>query len=357
MSATLPERLGEEIRRDGPVTFARFMEVALYDPADGFYARPPVGAEGHFLTSPHVAPVFAWLLARQIGEAFDLLGSPERFDVVEHGAGDGTLARQLTEALGAVPALARALRYVAVERSSGALDALPSAGIGAVEPAAAPRETEGVCFANELLDNVPFHLLRRDGSALRELFVTATDEEFAFEEGPPSNARLAELAASLADGAIGAVSPRSVDWLLDAASRMRRGYLLVIDYGGAGPRPPQTYRAHRAATELLRDPGSADITAGVDVEALAAAAREAGLRVWGPVSQRDALMRLGYGEYAGAERRRTAAEREAGSPLAAARRWARRGRESMLADPGALGSLFWLVIGVGVDEPLACVRD
>src|SRR5688500_1546784 len=97
------------------------MEVALYDPEGGFYTRPPVGeAAGHFVTSPHVSGAFGVLLARQVGQAWDLLGKPSQITVLEVGAGDGTLGRQILEGVRVVPELEGALRYVAVERGVGA---------------------------------------------------------------------------------------------------------------------------------------------------------------------------------------------------------------------------------------------
>jgi SAM-dependent MidA family methyltransferase len=352
----LAERLHREIAERGPITFARFMETALYDEVDGFYAEPPVGADGHFLTSPHVSPVFGRLLARQLGEAFDLLGRPDPFHVVEFGAGDGTLARQILEAVADVASLAGSLRYVAVERSPGARRRLSEAGVESTPDAELSSGLTGVVVANELLDNLPFHLVRRAGSEVVEVFVGSEGEGFVFVPGPLSDPRLATAAGELANGVEAAVSLEAPAWLARAAAVLSRGYILVIDYGGSGPRSPQAYRAHRTALDVLRDPGSADITAGVDLDALAAAGRAHGLSVWGPVSQREALLTLGFGAYAEAERDRTAQDRDAGRSLSAARRWARRSRESLLVDPAALGGLQVMVFGVGTERPLACVR-
>src|SRR5919197_45698 len=123
----LGQRLRAEIVARGPITFAEFMEAALYDPAEGFYARPPVGEEGHFVTSPHLSPVFGRLMARQVEEFWELLDRPSPFDVVEVGAGDGTLADQI---LGALPDdMSRRVRYTAVERSVATRDALAGRGV------------------------------------------------------------------------------------------------------------------------------------------------------------------------------------------------------------------------------------
>src|SRR6266571_5224741 len=90
--STLAARLRRRIREQGPITFADFMEAALYDPEEGFYTRPPVGEGGHFVTSPHVSRVFGELSGRQVEQMWEALGRPEPFSIVEAGAGDGTLA-------------------------------------------------------------------------------------------------------------------------------------------------------------------------------------------------------------------------------------------------------------------------
>src|SRR5437763_15863808 len=86
-SMSLAARLAERIRRSGPITFADFMQTALYDPEDGFYSRPRAGEDADFLTSPHISPVFATLVARQVAEFWEALDRPSPFRVVEVGAG------------------------------------------------------------------------------------------------------------------------------------------------------------------------------------------------------------------------------------------------------------------------------
>src|SRR5262249_47774507 len=108
-----PERsIRRAIDRHGPISFAEFMELALYGP-NRFYVEPPVGEHGHFVTSPHVHPVFGQLVGRALRACVDGLGMTEPPVVVEVGAGDGTLASQVRPAL-------TAHRYVAVERGAGA---------------------------------------------------------------------------------------------------------------------------------------------------------------------------------------------------------------------------------------------
>ncbi len=319
--------IAEAIAAHGPIGFDEYMELALYGPG-GFYERPPIGAEGEFVTSPHVHPVFAQLLGAALKELWDLLGRPEPLRITEAGAGDGTLARQLLGALADVP-----VEYTAVERSPGARAALERKGIR-VE-----RELGGdphVVLAHELLDNLPFR--RFHGG--REVRIGLEGD------------RLVEVGEGAGDETIEPVGALAfVDRL---AAVIARGYALLIDYGEVGGTggPSHGYRAHRVIEDLLVDPGSTDITAGVDFQRIARRAQERGLVALGSVSQRDALLQLGFEEWILAEsgrQRRLLDERQG---LEAVRAWGGRSRATLLADPTALGRLRWLLLATtGLGAP------
>ena len=126
-----------EIARDGPITFARFMELALYHPTLGYYAgggvgREPLGWSGDYFTSSDVSPLWGWALARQLREMWALLGSPRRFDVIEAGAGRGLLAREVWRfARFSMPEWGEALHYTLVESAAtGAIELAPTLGAG-----------------------------------------------------------------------------------------------------------------------------------------------------------------------------------------------------------------------------------
>src|SRR6059058_1406893 len=90
----LHARVVERIRRFGPISFTDYVELALYDPVDGFYASGgQAGRRGDFITSPEIGPLFGAVLARAIDAWWAELGQPDPFVVVEAGAGPGTLAR------------------------------------------------------------------------------------------------------------------------------------------------------------------------------------------------------------------------------------------------------------------------
>jgi SAM-dependent MidA family methyltransferase len=330
---TPAERIRDLIRREGPMAFPRFMQEALYGEG-GFYERPPVGPTGAFVTSPHVHTVFATLVADAIRGLHRAIGAPEPFLLTEVGAGDGTLLRALIPALDPVT-------VTAVEVSPGARDLLAAVpGIAHIHDALeAPFD---VLIANELLDNLPFRIVR-DGV---EIGVGLDDD------GDLAEARLG--ATDEPDGVVPTGALAFVDRVAEALLR-RPGAALLIDYGtdepgGAGD--PHGYAGQHVVEDLLAEPGSADITAGVDFALVRARAGALGVTAFPTVSQRAALAALGF-----ADRMREALEDQrrhldAGEGVEAVRTWSARSRASLLVDPGALGRFRWLVLASpGVDAP------
>jgi SAM-dependent MidA family methyltransferase len=169
----------------------------------------------------------------------------------------------------------------------------------------------------------------------------------------------------VADGLIRSGDERPVslaaqELVRDLAAALERGYAFLIDYGfGPGrerPGPVHAYRGQEVLAEVLPEPGSRDVTAGVDWEAIARVAREAGLQVWGPVPQREALLALGYRMWSAGTRRRQTEAREAGEERAAVRLYGARSRASILIDPAKLGGLGVLAMGTEGLPPPAAVR-
>jgi SAM-dependent MidA family methyltransferase len=359
-AGALADRLRSRISTEGPMPFDEFMEAALYDPADGFFQRHVVGERGDFVTAPHLSPAFGVLVARQLDEMWDLLGRPDPFVVVEAGAGDGTLAGQILEFL---PSPARdVLRYVAVERGAAGRAALASLAVIVAESLdEVPAGPTGCVIANELLDNMAFRWVTRDEAGPKEIFVaTGDDNEFVLVRRPPSRGDLAGWTEHLRAGQRRLVPEGAMRFVRGAASLFGRNYVWIADYGftdGEFPEGPHGYRGHRLEADVLTDPGSRDITAGVDFGAVAQAAREAGLTVWGPVRQRDALLALGYGDLIDDARFRQTEAAAAGRALEATRIYSARNRASLLVEPGGLGDFLVLAAGRGVAVPPRSVRQ
>jgi SAM-dependent MidA family methyltransferase len=357
MSETPADAIRAAIAEQGPITFAEFMEHALYGPA-GFYEQPPVGEEGHFVTSPHLHPVFADLLRFALGETRSGLGDPDRFPIVELGAGDGTLAIQLLE--GAREAGGPDLEYAAVERSAGARERLEELGLRVAERIEdLPSVDPGCVFANELLDNLPFRRVRGGEHGPVEIRVGVSQQRFVEVETPCDDELLDAIAIAIAltpEFGREIVVPTGALQLIDEiAPWLRRGYVLFIDYGSEGATasgPVHGYRSHRVEHDVLSEPGTADITAGVGFEAIARRAEQRGLETLGLVSQGDALLALGYERWNEGQLRRQTDALESGRSREAVGAWESRGVANILVDPMGLGALRWLLLATpGLPAP------
>jgi len=310
-------RLRAEIARDGPITFARFMEVALYDPDFGYYRseteRP--GRGGDFLTAPETHPIFGQAIARQVEELWEMLDRPRPFALLEYGAGSGALAeamlRELERPDGPMTA---AVAYEAVEINRfrrAALDArLAAAGL---TPHSGDSPAVGCAVANEFLDASPVHRVRWLDGRLVELFVdqAGTSDADGFIDRPdePSTpalaARLAEEGVVLAEGQQAEVCLGLDAWFEDLAHRLERGYAIVIDYGRPGPElysaariagTVMGYIRHRAIEDPYRNIGRQDLTAHVDFSSVQLAAQHHGFEPLGLTTQAEFLIGAGAEE-------------------------------------------------------------
>ena len=310
--AALAARIRAEIEARGPMTFARFMELALYDPEGGYYrsaeARP--GRAGDFLTAPELHPIFGEAAATQLAEIWERLDQPDPFTVAEHGAGTGALAEGVMRGLErAGSGLLEAITYVPVEldprRIEAFTDRLAAAGFAERIGTALTDSFSGVVLANEVLDALPVHRIGlRDGRVMERL--VGIDNGGAFNDawGEPSTPalerRLADEGIELAEGQSAEVCLAIDDWIRTAATPLGRGLVLLFDYGAAARdlydgarRPNGTVRAfarHRLAEDVYAHVGRQDLTAHVDLTALDAAARSAGLIHVGRTSQAEFLM-------------------------------------------------------------------
>ena len=315
----LLDRIRNEIRRDGPMPFARFMELALYD-AEGGYYRGPVarpGRAGDFLTAPELHPIFGASLAVALEDVWVRLGRPAPFVVREFGAGTGILALAILDALAHVDSpLRAALRYEAVDVDSRRIDALATrltaAGHGDVLATAdAGAPINGVILGNEILDALPVHRVRRRDASLREIAVDIDADgrlgEIEIEPSTPALAeRLAMEGVDLVEGQTAEIGLAADAWIGTAARGLRRGLLVLIDYGAPAAelydptrRHDGTLRAyirHQVHDDPYRHVGRQDLTAHVDVTAIEAAAHGAGLTTVGMTTQAEALMGLGIEE-------------------------------------------------------------
>jgi len=255
----------------GEISFERFMGLALYG-EDGFYQDGgKAGRRGDFITSPEVGPLFAAVIARYIDDCWNELGCPSSFDVVEVGAGPGTLARGIFDAQ---PKCISALKYVAVE-VSGSQRALHPDFVESVE-VFPDRTIQGVILANELLDNLPFKLFVFDGEWM-EAFVGLGDGGKFVEVLRTVDVSPAVLPKSAPLGSRAPIQTAASQWLLNVSQKLSRGHVLVFDYCSESTSEIavtpwrewlRTYKDHDRGVHYLIEPGSQDITTQVMIDQL-----------------------------------------------------------------------------------------
>ena len=250
------------------------MQLALYGDS-GFYTNSGKAGRrgGDFITSSEVGPLFGTVIAGYLDECWEKLGSPSRFDVVECGAGPGTLARSI---LAAKPRCLQAINYVAVEVSA-AQRALHPTGVESRETMP-DHAINGVIIANELLDNLPFRLFVFDGAWL-EAFVAQTPDGAFVEVLHKPLAIPSVLPQTAALGSRVPIQDDASTWVNNALSLIERGSLLLFDYctdttAEVAAMPwrewLRTYKDHERGGHYLLVPGSQDITAQVVLDQLPA---------------------------------------------------------------------------------------
>jgi SAM-dependent MidA family methyltransferase len=248
------ELLASEIRRSGPITFRRFMQVALYHREHGYYrrAQDPFGKAGDFFTAEQIQPVFGILMAAQVRHLYRQMGEPRDFTVVEVGAGRREMAAAFAD-----------WNYVPVDLDSGAM----------------PENFVGVVFSNEFFDALPVDAAVYRAGAFRVQRVALEGGEFRWHTGevvgdaakdyllryypPPQEENWYE------------VNLEALSWLKRVAETLTKGYVLSVDYGFTRAEsvrfPAGTlmgYRRHTAREDVLAEAGLRDITAHVNFTVL-----------------------------------------------------------------------------------------
>jgi len=319
--------IASEIGRRGPISFARFMELALYHPQFGYYTRPSdagterIGWNGDFYTSSDVHPLLGQAMARQAAQVDALLGYPDPFMIVEMGPGKGLLAKHvLSHCQLMSESLAERLRYVLIE-CSPAMRALQqeqlqpwlrqSGPVSWLEDLSslAPGSMTGLMFSNELPDAFPVHRVEKVGDGLKEIFVEVRDGRFVECLRDPSTPEIEDylrtLHIELSEGYRTEINLRAPVWMRQVAASMNRGVVITIDYGHSaedlyGPQRSKgtllCYCSQMASEDPFVRVGIQDITAHVDFTTLATVGEEAGLSVTGFTNQMSFLMGLGVEE-------------------------------------------------------------
>ena len=303
VSVALVQRIRQDLAlHEGWISFERFMHLALYTPALGFYTRDrmPVGLlpkdGSDFVTAPELSRLFGHTLARQVGQVLSFTRTDQ---ILEFGAGSGALAEQVLDALGEqvgcyaileVSATLRARQKQRLARFGSRIQWLN----------AWPQTFEGVILANEVLDAMPPAVLRYDGKQWLERGVSWQDDELVYVERP--TAMTPPGLGPWPAGMVTEVHRQAQAFIRSLAERLTRGLVLIIDYGFPQDEyyHPQRmagtlmcHRAHRSDDNPLIDVGLKDITVHLDFTALALAAQDSGLDVAGYTSQARFLLNCG----------------------------------------------------------------
>ena len=301
----------------GSISFADFMQDALYAPNIGYYSSGSqiLGQAGDFITAPELTPIFAYTLAQQCQQVMIDLDHPKIF---EFGAGSGRLCVDILKALQACDCLPD--EYLILE-VSGHLKARQQDLIAQNIPELMNRITwltqwpyvpfNGIVIANEVLDAMPVHRFLKTENGLLESYVVINSADQLEESFQPCmNERLKfyvdTLLPTLPSPYLSEVNLFLEDWVQQCFDMLNRGVVFIIDYGF--PRheyyhPDRNqgtlmcHYQHLAHTDCLAHPGEQDITAHVDFTHVAEAGDKAGFHVAGYTNQAAFLLGNGLLEF------------------------------------------------------------
>lgn len=309
------------------LTFAEYMDLVLSHPQYGYYAagESQIGVSGDFFTAASLGKDFGELLAIQFAEIWEIMGKPEPFTLLEIGAGTGAMAVDILQYLAEhYSDLFSVTNYTIIEQSKSLRErqkqeqeksavALPNLSWQSWDEI--PDDTlVGCLFSNELIDAFPVHIVTVSDNKLKEIYVTFTDGKFTEITGEISTAKIAEYFELISinfpsfdypDGYRTEVNLSALKWLETVASKLKRGYLLTIDYGYPAAKyyhpqrhqgTLQCYYQHRRHYNPYINLGVQDITAHVNFTALTRYGEKLGLEKLGFTPQGMFLMALGLGD-------------------------------------------------------------
>ena len=367
--------LQDEIKKCGPIPFARFMEHCLYHPEFGYYCSPrdKIGLEADYDTSPSIHPVFAKLLGKQILQMALLLkdSTDKKITLFEFGAGEGTLCLGILDFLQKeAPDIFNAITYVLIEKSPSfrlrqkerLLSRYPHTVLWKDQM---PQDQIGIVLSNEFVDALPVHRMRIEMNptvgaglertptlpvpTLKEIYVDWEEEHFTERLEVPSSPTLLSYFDRLGIQISRApfdceINLLALDWMRSVGACLKKGFVLTIDYGYPADQlyHPSRYRGtflcyyqHTISENPYTHIGEQDMTSHIDFTALARAGEEVALHVVGFTDQTHFLMGLGI-----AQEMQTAADRMHESEEAKKDFLAMKA----LMDPHQMGTVFKVLV-------------
>lgn len=352
MSDILQQLIINRIQRDGPISFADYMRMALYEPGYGYYVTGParMGWSGDYFTSSDVSPLFAHCLGRQLVELWEQLSRPSSFVVLEQGAGRGDIARHVRA-------------WFAQEHPDISLDYRTEdihMGQNAVTATTDTLATPHIIFSNELVDAFPVHVVQKYEGQLYEVYVDVHHGRLHEVLDEPESASVAHYLDTYSipwqdfpDGWRAEVNLDALRWIQQCATMWgTRGFLLTIDYGDVAQAlytesrlrgTLACYYQHQFTERPLARPGEQDITAHVNFTALIDVGEKYGLHLHALATQREWLEQMGISEELARIRARDFSiidtDRASDKGQVALLRWYDlRQRVSMLTDAGGMGN-------------------
>ncbi len=360
-STPLQQLIIERISREGPISFAEYMRMALYEPGYGYYVTEPLkmGWEGDYYTSGDIsgaAGIFANCLGRQLRQMWEHLKRPVPFIVLEQGAGRGDLAQGIRAwAQTQAPDFSTVLDYQTEDIRAGQ----------DVVNASDKELTPSVILSNELIDAFPVHVVETHNGQLYEVYVDEQDGRLYEVLDEPSSPQVAAYLdnykihwQSFGDGWRAEINLDALRWMERTAYMLKRGFILTIDYGDKAAALYTRYRRrgtlacyfrHQMTERPLVRPGEQDITAHVNFTALINAGRQHGLRLNRFTTQRLWLEELGIYEELESRRKLefSAADTERGTDrgqVALLKWYDLRQRALALTDPAGMGNFKVLIL-------------
>lgn len=357
--SALQQLILERIQDEGPLTFAQYMRMALYEPELGYYVSGSAKMgwdKGDYFTSTDVAELFAHCLGRQLRLFWEKLKRPTPFIVLEQGAGRGHLAEGVqTWAAREAPDLAQALIYTTADIATGQDSLSPT-----------DQPTAHVLLSNELLDALPVHVVEVRAGQLCEVYVACQDGhlcEIISEPSSPQVAHYLEQAQipwhDFPTGWRAEINLEAMRWLEQSVHLLRpHGFILAIDYGEKAKQlytrerrrgTLLCYYRHATNEQPLRLPGQQDITAHVDFSALITQGRALGLRLHAYTTQRQWLETCGLSAELAQRRERDFAladsDRASNQGQVALLAWYNlRQRAAILTNPAGMGNFKVLIL-------------
>ena len=309
------KQIREIIATDGPIGIDIFMQLALYEPNNGYYiTKNPIGKDGDFITAPEISQMFGEMIAQWIISCWYELGTPDDFDLIEIGAGRGTLICDIARSINAIPALKNKFHINIIESNINLKAAQKAALQKIIEVEANWFNDLDNLFANnthkpfilignEFLDCLPIkQFIRTDKGWCEKQVGLDADDNLIFGLSSPHEPEFGKMFTNKEVGAV-FESSKPINAFVENLClylKERKGYALFIDYGSDNYENGDTLQSlyHHQKNHPLTHIGDADLTAHVDFMNLALLALKNGIDYEGPITQAEFLTALGINERA-----------------------------------------------------------